>query len=301
MRPPIVVADFLQIVNRQMYPFTPITELEARAAMLATHDDHFPNRSARFLENLFTTIEQLFAGNLPGYRACDLPYHNFLHTCETVTTLAHLLDGHLRSRQSPSLTGRDYELAMTAMWLHDIGYLRRDDETFEGTGAQFTRTHVDRSLAVAAHLLPAWNVAPAELETICIAIRATAFPPQICVLPDTAPTETFLARAVASADLIGQLAAPDYPERLPKLFTEFDEVARTSGNPMFGYRSVEHLRKETRRFFEQTIRPILENELGGVHQALAHHFPDGIHHYWRAIEANLQRIESAAAAQPHRL
>ncbi|MCS7047923.1 MAG: hypothetical protein NZ483_01340 [Verrucomicrobiae bacterium] len=289
------MAEFLQFVNWWMYPFTSITDLDARAVMLATHADHFPHRSARFLETAFTAIEQLFAGKLPGYLPCDLPYHNFLHTCETVVTLAHLLDGHLRRNSPPQLTGRDYELAVTAMLLHDTGYLRTTHETFPGTGARFTRTHVERSVALANQLLPAWEFTAAEQETVRIAIRATAFPPKICVLPDAAPRETFLARAVASADLIGQLAAPDYPERLPLLFAEFKEAATDTAEPMFGYHNVDDLRRQTRAFFEQTVLPLLENELGGVHHALAHHFPDGVHHYLRAIETNLQRIQLASA------
>lgn len=287
------MAEFLHFVNGLMYPFTPISAVEARAAMLAVFGDHFADHSARLVETAFATTEELFDGHVPGFCACDLPYHNFLHTCETVTTLAHLLDGHLRRGELPRLSARDYELAMTAMLFHDSGYLRSEGETMPGTGAQFTRTHVERGVALADRFLAVWGFSPAEQEVVRMAIRATAFPPKICVLPEVAPTETFLARAVASADLIGQLAAPDYPERLPKLFAEFEEVGRISGEPFFGYRSVDELRRQTRRFFEQTVMPLLERELGGVHQALRYHFPDGVHHYLRAIESNLSRIEAS--------
>ena len=207
-----------------MHPIPPNSPATTVALLADTLHRHFPDHSARLIEELFDTVAKLFAGKLPGYRACDMAYHDFNHTCDATVALGRLLDGHLNSRLAPLLNARDYEVAVAAILWHDTGYLREFNDD-GGTGARYTRHHVERGASLAARFLPPLGFTANEVILVQNIIRWTEPSCEIDALAQRAPTEIFLGQAVGSADLLGQLAAPDYPHRLPDLFQEFAESA----------------------------------------------------------------------------
>jgi hypothetical protein len=186
------------------------------------------------------------------------------------------------------------------MLLHDSGYLKETGDN-QGTGAKFTPIHVDRSAVFAARCLPAFGVTPDEVRMVQNAIHSTGVDVKMTRLAFRNERERFLGCALGTADILGQMAAPDYPERLPALYREFAEAA---ADPKFGnagiagYRSADDLIRWTRRFYNGYVRRMLDEEWGGVHRAYAHHFPNGTNQYFAAIESNLDRIDKILATNP---
>ena len=182
----------------------------------------YPINSSAWIERLFTDVEALFTGRHPDYSAIDLRYHDLEHTLQATLCLGDLLEGCQRSNDAPKITARQFELGIAAVMLHDAGYLklRRDAK---GTGAKYTFCHVLRSCAFAASYLPTLGVNETEISGVLSAINCTGPTKEISRLHFRDSTERFIGSALASADYLGQMAAPDYPDELRILFAEFAE------------------------------------------------------------------------------
>lgn len=254
---------------------------------------HFPERNTAFLTEAFNQVRNAFDGTYPGYQGCDTAYHDLAHTCQAAVAAVRILDGHCKSGQPPVLTSRDYELSVAGMLLHDIGFLKEVGDNL-GTGAKYTLTHVDRGADFAAKFLPSLGATRDEIRQVQLLIRSTAMNVDMSKLPFRDPRERFIGCAVGSADLLGQMAALDYPERLPKLYREFAEAGMFSHLAKGGLascQSAEDLLRDTRDFYRGYARRMLDHEWDGVYQLLKYHFPDGRNHYVEAISANLDRID----------
>jgi hypothetical protein len=60
-------------------------------------------------------------------------------------------------------------------------------------------------------------------------IRCTGVNVDLATIPFTGEAEKVTAFALGTSDLLGQMAAPDYVEKLPVLYLEFAEAARFGG------------------------------------------------------------------------
>lgn len=106
--------------------------------------------------------------------------------------------------------------------------------------------------------------------------------------------ERFFGWVLGTGSILGQMAAPDYPERLSELYKESREAAAYSnpnGSGIEVHHSAEDLMRQTRDFYEGYVKQLYGRQWGGVHKALIHHFDDGKNHYFNSIEANLDHIE----------
>jgi len=236
---------------------------------------HFGPGADAWTAALFATVRRAYAGWHPDFRACVLPYHNFTHASETAIAVLHLLDDHLRQKTSPTLTLRDCELAIAAVLMHDIGFLQEADDT-DGTGARYARTHVRRGERFAARLLAGRGLSRAEIRLVQLAIRGTDL--HACRPHVRDRRKRFLANAVTTADLAGQIAAPDFPQRLAALHTEWTDAARQNQTPP--PISLRQLRLQSDAFFREHVQ-----------QRLTLPLPRD---YASAIRANLRRIRRQA-------
>jgi hypothetical protein len=202
-----------------------------------------------------------------------------------------LLDGHLSHNVPPALTARHVELAAAAMMFHDSGFLLETGDT-PGAAAKYTPTHVHRGECFAARLLAHHGLRSPEIRFIQLAIRGTDLDQEASHLPFRNRRERFLASAVSAADLIGQMAAPDYPQRLAALHAEWTESSRHNQTPPPP--SLSQIRAHTSTFYRQHLRRRLETDWNWVGSALIWHFPHGRDRYAAAIRANLRRIHRQA-------
>jgi len=266
---------------------------EALTFIKQTFGSHFPSQSTAFVDRVFERVGELFEGKYPGYQPSDTSYHDFTHTCAATVAVARIVDGHLRSGKHPTLTHRDIELMVVASFLHDSGFIKEigDDG---GTGAKYTLTHVARSGEFAAKFLDEFDVTTDEVRLVQLAIECTGIQVDIDSLPFNDDRERFIGCVVGTGDMLGQMAAPDYPEKLDRLYSEFEEAAsypEAEGSGIDTYTSVNDLMARTRGFYKHYVQRMLETQWGGVYQALEHHFEGGENVYFQSIDANLDRID----------
>ena len=254
-------------------------------------NDNFPGRSTEFLVAVFNKVCELFAGRFPGYQACDTKFHDLAHTCQATVATLRILDGQIKSGRPPTVTARDFELAVAAILLHDTGYIKQVGD-IEGTGAKYTLIHVKRSAEFAATFLPPLGVTADEVRVVRLAINCTGIEVDTSKLEFRSQHERFLGCALGAGDMLGQMAGDDYPERLPALYREFAEAGITT------YSSATDLMRQTRTFYEGRVGQLLDEQWGRVHQVLPYHFGNGRNLYLEAVNRNLDRIDHLANKSP---
>ena len=268
---------------------------EVEAASL----EMFPGEDQGFVSRSFQWAIDCFSGNCPDYQAIDARYHDLEHTLQGTLCLTRLLLGRHRTGASPALTRQEFELSLLAILLHDTGYLKRREDC-EGTGAKYTVTHVARSAEFARDLLLGKGFVRQDMDAVCHMISCTGVDAQLKQIPFQSEAERILGFALATADLLGQMAAADYVEKLPVLYSEFAEAARFSPRPVpfvASFRSADDLMNQTPSFWEKVVWPKLESDFGGLHKFLNQPYPSGPNEYLRRIEANIQRLKDRRQAK----
>lgn len=251
----------------------------------------------RVVEKLVDATGRLFNGQLWAYHPIDLRYHDLSHTAQAAFTYLAMVEGHARAGRC-AVNASEYLVGFAGILLHDTGFLRvvGDDQ---GTGAKYTHSHVLRSCALAASLLPTFGFCRQQVEDAVGMIRCTGLTGK----PDAGTFSTELAREaarmVATADYVGQMAAVDYPVKLTFLFAEFEEADDFSGVPVEKrmFRSSRHLLSSTRGFWLGFVLPKLEKDFGGVYHYLADAAPAADNAFVRSILYNLDRIEANLATE----
>jgi hypothetical protein len=255
----------------------------------------FPSGQSDFVENAFQWAAEAFAGNYRDFQKIDAKYHDLEHTLQGTLAFARLLRGYHRARATPSLTQRAFELGLLAILLHDTGYLKHRSDT-EGTGAKYTLVHVARSADFAAILLEEKGLTRPEIKSVQNMIRCTGLNADLGSIPFASDLERAIGFALATADLLGQMAAPDYIEKLHILYQEFEESNHYTGKPgsggMFG--SAAELRSRTPQFWEKYVRPKIDKDFRGLYRFLQE--PDGRNPYIERIEANIARLQQELSA-----
>jgi hypothetical protein len=196
----------------------------------------------------------------------------------------------------PRLTPRQAELGLAAVLMHDTGYLKlRSDRP--GTGAKYTHVHVLRSCAFAATYLPTVGITPYELEGVLGAIRCTGPNSRVKQLHFKTQVEELIGCALATADFLAQMAAPDYPDKLEFLFREFREADAFANVPpgQREFKSTEELVAHTPDFWSKEVFPKLKKEYKGLYRFLAQPCPSGPNSYIIAIEHNIATIKARIA------
>src|SRR5580765_5253013 len=190
-------------------------EVELQAAYLAM----FANGDPLFIPRAFGWAIESFTGNYADYQAVDAKYHDLEHTMQGTLCMARILHARFKSGTHPTLTQRMFQLG-----LHDTGYLKKRDDT-DGTGAKYTIDHVERSAEFAARILAEKGFSETDIKSAQNMIHCTGVDAALGVIPFQSEMEKIVGHALGTADLLGQMAAQDYVEKLPVLFAEFDEAA----------------------------------------------------------------------------
>ncbi len=233
-----------------------------------------------------------FSGRHPDFLPIDARYHDLEHTFQGAICLSALLRGRHEAGEGPTVQRSVFELAMLAILLHDTGYLKRRGDT-AGTGAKYTATHVNRSCEFAEAILASKGYRSGAILSVQNMIRCTGAGTNLTAIPFQTDAERIAGFALGTADLIGQMAATDYVEKLPRLYEEFVEAGRFNGNPgAIGFASAADLMQKTPGFWEKYVLPKLSSDFRGLFRFLAQPSPSGVNGYLRQIEANIGRIRS---------
>ena len=260
----------------------------------------FPNGDRAFVPQAFEWVGRFFSGQYEDYQAIDARYHDFEHTLQGTVCLARLLHGRHEAKALPLLSQKAFELGLLAILFHDTGYLKKKDDT-EGTGAKYTQTHVARSAAVVREFLSGKGWAETDTTAIQNMIRCTGVNVDLKAIPFQNSEERMVGFALGTADLLGQMAAPDYVEKLPVLYEEFAEAAQFGGaNAARGcpYTSAEDLTRKTPAFWEGYVRTKLGSDFERLYTFLNKPYPDGPNEYVQRVEHNIDRLRRKLEAEP---
>ncbi len=248
---------------------------------------------AHWIHQAFDWVSGAFAGNHPDFEPLDTKYHDLEHTLQGTLCLARLLAGWHLSGDSPALDPRAVRLGLVAILFHDTGYLKARGDRI-GTGAKFTPIHVQRSAEFAQGILVRQGFSAGDILEIQSMIRCTGVNAHVHALRFDRAVDRRVGCALATADLLGQMAADDYVEKLPLLYDEFAEAARHNPDAhalqLFG--SALDLMCKTPAFWNNHVRDRLEREFEGVHRYLNDPWPDGPNPYMQKVEANILRVQA---------
>src|SRR5215472_1536567 len=244
----------------------------------------FPSAGVFFVPQAFGWAIDSFTGHFGGYQPVDTRYHDFEHTLQGTLCLARILYGRYCAVAKPELSAKYFELGLLAILLHDTGYLKKWDD-LHGTGAKYTAIHVGRSIEFAAQLLTAKKFTREDIRAVQNMIRCTGVDAALDKIPFENELEKITGFALGTADLVGQMAADDYVDKLPVLYQEFAEAEAYSGSGFItGFTSAGDLMQKTPIFWKKIVLGKLEHEFGGLYHFLNSPYPHGPNAYLNRIE-----------------
>jgi hypothetical protein len=244
-----------------------------------------------FVDQAFDWFVSAFAGDYHDYQAVDMAYHDREHSLQGALCYVRLMYNRHRAGATPVVPRNMFELGLIAILLHDSGYLKRNGDAV-GTGAKYTLTHVDRSCKFAGELLTDKGFSADDILKVQHMINCTG----LNVAFDSIDFQTLLEKtiglSVATADLLGQMSAVDYVDRISDLFKEFNECWEYSGDraESLHYGSVDQLLNQTPNFWEKYVKHKIDSECMGLYRFLSLPYPDGPNEYIMRIEANIDRV-----------
>ncbi len=153
------------------------------------------------------------------------------------------------------------------MLLHDTGYLKKQGDK-DGTGAKYTLTHVDRSIEFAGEVMVANDFAVEEILAVQNMIRCTGVNVKLDSIQFQSPLERIVGFALGTSDLLGQMAAHDYVDKLPILYSEFAEAAAFSEPKLrVGgfFSSADDLMQKTPMFWEKYVQQKINRDFLGLY------------------------------------
>lgn len=256
----------------------------------------YPGTPGDFVRQAFGWATRCFAGGHPDYLPIDARYHDLEHTMQGTLCLARLMRGLHVAGDAAVQRVRAFELGIVAMLFHDTGYLKERSDT-EGTGAKYTAVHVGRSATFAERFLARRGFTLAEVRAVGNMINCTGISTDLQAIAFQSEQERTLGYALGTSDLLGQMAAPDYIEKLPVLYQEFAEAARNApagSAHLFAYKSAEELMRNTPVFWEKYVLPKINGDFRGLYRFLNDPYPDGPNDYLRRIEVNIARLRQRA-------
>ncbi len=250
----------------------------------------YPGAAHVAMDRAFDDIAKLYAGDYPGYCACDTGYHNLQHVMDVTLAMARLMDGYERSRNgTPAFGVRFFQLGVITALFHDIGYLRQTTDTSAKNGAEYTLSHVSRGAEFLRRYVPEIGLGDC-VEAAAELIHFTGFEKRVAEILVQDPVLRMLGSLLGSADIIAQMSDRCYLEKCrDRLYTEFVAggiaIKKSADGEQVVFESGDDLVNKTPAFFESAVNR-LEYDLGGAYNYAATHF-GGFNLYMHAATKNV--------------
>ncbi|MBN1695919.1 MAG: hypothetical protein JW881_00275 [Spirochaetales bacterium] len=210
----------------------------------------------------FKNIRRLFRGRYPGYRECNTFYHDLKHTLETFLATARLIDGY--NIEKEKLPVNLVLLLLTSALYHDVGYIQEEWDN-EGTGAKYTKVHIQRSISFLEKHNGKLKLTQEEIATVTRLIRCTGLSSEFNTIAFSSEEEKTAGAILGTADLLGQMSDRTYLEKLLFLYYEFKEAG------IEGYNTEFDIIKKTIDFYTITKKNF-ETVLMNAYTYAASHF-----------------------------
>jgi hypothetical protein len=180
------------------------------------------------------------------------------------------------------------QLCIIGALFHDTGLIQVEEEV-EGTGAQHTIGHEDRSIDLMGKYLTEKGWPQEDIRDCGHMIKCTELFFPMADIPFASEEVLTMGKVVGTADLVAQMADQNYQEKLPLLFMEFQEAG------MEGFETPLELFKKTEGFYRSVARKRMKNELEGVSAAALYHFRERWNIdrdlYDESIKFNIRRMK----------
>ena len=271
---------------------------EVADAVVGLAHQLFANVNSKSVSDAFKHTEDLFQGRKNGFQAADTSYHNLEHTMRATLCWARLFQGYVAARDEPALGFRHFRMGLTAILMHDTGFLKREQDA-SGTGAKYADIHERRSCEMADQWLTRSGWPREDIRAVRNMICCTGMDADLDAIPFTDEASALLGKMVCTADYIGQMSDPKYIEKLPVLYKEIEESDAFRGIPVEHrmFRSVDDLITKTPAFWTHHVSQKLEEACDGIYRYLAEPYPNGPNPYMQRIYLSLERIPVGPAAR----
>ena len=257
--------------------------------------DFCPDTMIDKIENAFENLALLYGGKLPGYEACDVPYHDLQHIMDVTLASARLIASYERRQRPGNRLGAERIMVGVILALfHDCGYIRKTGDRLHN-GAEYTLSHISRGAGYLEWYLPQIELQD-HIDLITGLIHFTGYETPVEAIRMDDPRDRIIGYLVGSADLLAQMADRCYLEKCrDRLFPEFvlgGLTTRTddSGETITLYRSPEDLLAKTPGFYIRMVRPRLDEKFQGVADYVADCF-DGHNLYQEAIDRSMNYLQ----------
>ena len=249
-------------------------------------------RTPDLLGNLLVDLVALYDGHWQAYEACQVGYHNLDHALDVALAVARMVAGWNKINKESPVSEDIFLIAMAAAFFHDSGYIKDKGDAL-GAGGKFTFTHVERSMEIAGRYLVEKNWPEHSVETVPQIISQTDFyiKPDFSGMFSESMVEV-VAKMVASADLVAQMADVEYMPRINCLFEEFQESYEVETPQALAargikvFKSASEIVNGTKAFYEEYVLPRLK-EFDQMDNYLIAFFGEDRNPYLESIAANL--------------
>lgn len=258
------------------------------------YEENYQDSNIQIIEKVFSDVRDLFNGKRKGFLRCDTKYHDIFHTLQVVHPFVGILDGWNKSGNSPKISKEMFNLGLIAVLLHDTGYIKAEGD-IEGTGGKYTFIHIWRSAEFAEHYLSPMGFAENDIMKVKNIIMCTGVKVNFDKISFGSQEERLTGYALGTADLLGQMSASDYTEKLPELHRELEEAYNYEGKERIRQRGIaifnnmHDLIKNTPHFYEIIVTERFK-KMDSIYQYLVYHFKDSQNYYIDAIENNIKKI-----------
>lgn len=285
-KPPIVVLPEIDSLVDMEKPREVLREVENIVKLM------FDETSFDFIRMVFNDTLSLFAGKFPDYKRCNTRFHDLQHTTDAFLAMARLMHG--ASVEGVVFSETDVFLGLISALLHDTGYIQKKNED-KGTGARYTLVHVQRSMDFMENYFNKRGFSSKDLEICKAFLECTDLDVPIADIAFESKMYQMLGQMLGTADLMGQMAARNYLEKLIFLYYEFEEAQ------VPGFEGELDLLRKTASFYE-AAKNRLKNELGDVSRFVRFHFRErwniDKNMYEAAIEKNLSYLNHVLENHP---
>ena len=129
---------------------------------------------------VFNSVNDLYHGNFPGYKACNTGYHDFSHATATFLAMTRLIHG--AALDGSLFSASNVVAGLAAAILHDVGYIQEADDR-EGTGAKHKAIHEQRSMDFLGRHGKAFGLSADEISAGRSLILCTDMQEDIAYIP----------------------------------------------------------------------------------------------------------------------
>jgi len=184
-------------------------------------DRFFDQIDVSGIRSAFDRTVSLYHGQWPEIRACSTDYHDLKHITDCFLAMIRLLHG--AAETGIDFSPRQVCQGLIAALLHDAGYLQSRQDR-DGSGAKYTACHVQRSMDFIRRHFTAFGLQTDEVEACTDMVRCTDITCDPTALTFADKATERIAKILATADIMAQMADRTYLEKLLFLFHELDEA-----------------------------------------------------------------------------